>query len=90
MLAIAILAILSGVAGLAIHTTTTLPEKSPAVSLRVARHTAVATARPVTLQLTVDGRALLVTAFPDGSVVADPKLPLDRLSGVVLLASRGR
>jgi hypothetical protein len=42
---------------------------------------AVATGRPVTLRFVVDGISAAATVFPDGSVVSDSILAIERLSG---------
>lgn len=55
------------------------PMRMIADSLRVA----VATGRPITLHLVVNGVHALATIHPDGSIVADTTVPLDRLSGVL-------
>lgn len=86
MVALAILTIAAGVASVAI------PSVAPAnardlVRAQIARgrSRAIATGEPVTMRVRTDSAPDTVataTAFPDGSVIADPSLDIDPLPGV--------
>ena len=60
-------------------------ERVPAgeVEARVAaaRREALRSGAPVTIDITIDGHPHSLTALPDGSVIADPTLGVERLSG---------
>ena len=46
-----------------------------------ARREALRSGVPVTIEIAFQGRALSITALPDGSIAANPELGFDRLSG---------
>ena len=77
-----LLGLMAGIAGIAVSRT---PERAIAssVTARVAqaRRAALRDGGAVTLTLRIDGRPYDVTAFPNGSVVADSSLNVDRLTG---------
>lgn len=82
IVSIALLGLLAGIVGLA--TRRSNPGSfagTPAAQLAAARREALRTGLPVSLSLSVDGHLRLATALPDGSVLADSALGMDRLSG---------
>ena len=89
IVALALLAILTGIVGLAI---TRAPSVAfvDAVSARIsdARTQAIAQGRPVTITISSSGLSRSVTALPDGSVLADSGILTDRLTGRAPHASR--
>lgn len=82
MVVIAILGVLVGVTGIAFATRAPV-QAADALMARVAsaRSEAVGSGKPATLQLELSGNVYLVTAFPDGRIVTDAPLQVDRLSG---------
>jgi prepilin-type N-terminal cleavage/methylation domain-containing protein len=52
-----------------------------AAQISDARREALRSGVSVTIDIVVDGRPRAVTALPDGSLIADPGLAVDRLSG---------
>lgn len=82
MIVIAILGISATVAGLAFRAPPP-PSDSDTVGSAVAaaRRRAITTRRSVTDSVLLDRRQVLFTAHPDGSVVADPLLSVDRATG---------
>ena len=79
---IALLGVVAAVAGLTIHAAPAVPTASPvAAQVADARARALTSGRALTTEVTHDGRRHAVTAYPDGSVVADTLLHVDRTSG---------
>ena len=84
---LALLGLLAGVVGLALHTAARVPAidasaiDASAARLLAARDSAVRFGVSVTVALTVDGHAHVATALPDGRVVADSAFAIDGLSG---------
>jgi prepilin-type N-terminal cleavage/methylation domain-containing protein len=82
LVVIAIIGVIAGVTGLAFRGT---PEArvvdSAEARLAAARRQAIQSGRSVTVSVVRHGRAYAATANPDGSVVADTSLAIDRLSG---------
>ncbi len=79
---LAILGVLAGVTTLAFRRAAPAAEApSWARAVAAARRTALDSARSVTITVTVDATPRAVTALPDGSVIADQGLTLDRLTG---------
>lgn len=84
LVALALLGVIAGVA-----TVQLIPARLPgkdqvATLLAGLRHRAIREARTITATLTPDSAgAKLVTAFPDGRVVADPSVPVDPFTGYV-------
>jgi prepilin-type N-terminal cleavage/methylation domain-containing protein len=81
---LAIIAIMAGVTTLAFRRAELAPTVEPWVSaIAAARRTAVDSDRTVSLTVRVGDKVYAATALPDGSVVADPALGVDRLTGEV-------
>jgi type II secretory pathway pseudopilin PulG len=59
----------------------TAPARGPLARVSAARRTALARHQPVTIDIVVNDSPYVVTALPDGGVVADSALHLDRLTG---------
>jgi Tfp pilus assembly protein FimT len=87
---LAVMAIVAAVATLALRPAASHPEpfhghsersEESAVRIAAARRAAIAQRHPVTLSLRRDGDSLLVTALPDGRVLADSGISLDPLTG---------
>jgi hypothetical protein len=89
IIVLAILSILVGVVGLALHSAppANASDESTARVL-AARDSAIRFGHAVTVKVTMKGAIRLATAFPDGRVVADPALGIDPLTGRPLYAPR--
>jgi prepilin-type N-terminal cleavage/methylation domain-containing protein len=84
---LAIVAIIAGVTTLAFRRADVAPPIVPWVAaIAAARRTAIDSARTVRLTVHLDDSVYAATALPDGSVVADARLGVDRLSGEVMHA----
>lgn len=82
MVVLAVLGVVAGVAGLAARSLDRDdPEAERAGAVADARRRALRDRRPVELVVPGDSGALRLTAFPDGSVRADPRLGLHPLTG---------
>lgn len=82
---LAVMAIVAAAVALA------LPAKSPAPNVDViaaARREAIVSRRRVSVRVIVMGHAAALTANPDGSVVADSGIAIDRLSGEATRVTR--
>ena len=80
--AIALLGIVGGVVGLTLHTARgTVAIPPTAARIADARREALRTGTAVTVNLDVDGTPASATALPDGSVIADDVLRIDRFTG---------
>jgi prepilin-type N-terminal cleavage/methylation domain-containing protein len=81
---LAILSVVAGVTTLAFRRADTGPSVPLWVSaITQARRVALDSARTVSLTVRVGDSVYAATALPDGSVVADPRLGIDRLTGEV-------
>jgi prepilin-type N-terminal cleavage/methylation domain-containing protein len=81
---LAIIAVMAGVTTLAFRRADLTPEVQPWVSaLAAARRTAVDSARAVSLVVRMGDTVYSATALPDGSIVGDASLGVDRLTGEV-------
>jgi prepilin-type N-terminal cleavage/methylation domain-containing protein len=84
LVALVILGLVAGVAGLAAP-----PVRRPSAgdvtraSIAQARRSALVSGQPVTTTILAGGQARVLTALPDGEVIADSSLSVDRLAGVV-------
>jgi prepilin-type N-terminal cleavage/methylation domain-containing protein len=81
---LAILGVMAGVTGLAFQPVASrgpAPVSDNAARIRAARRVALSSGRAVTISLLRDGRPVFATALPDGSVIADHALRVDRLTG---------
>jgi prepilin-type N-terminal cleavage/methylation domain-containing protein len=86
MVVLVILSVMAAVTGIAVHRTPALR----AVDVRVAavaaaRRTAIDSGRTITVIVEGDSAPVPVTVGPDGSVIADASLGVDRLTGVAAL-----
>ena len=82
---LALIGLLAGIVGLTLHTARRLPSiDAPTARLLAARDSALRFGIAVTVALTMDGRAHVATALPDGQVVADSEFAVDPLSGQVV------
>jgi prepilin-type N-terminal cleavage/methylation domain-containing protein len=81
MVTVAIIGILASLGTLAFPLHRTPDPAQPAVLVAAARARAVELGRPVTMSVVISGRLVDALALPDGSVIADSSLTLDRLSG---------
>jgi general secretion pathway protein H len=81
---LAILGVIAGVTTLAFRTAQPGPRIEPwASAIAQARRTALDSARVVSLTVDIGDSVYAATALPDGSVVADARLGVDRLTGEV-------
>lgn len=78
---VALVGMAASVAALAARRFTRPDPADPLVIVRNAVDSSLSTGRSITLQLSVDGRAALATFNPDGSVLADSVLRIDRFTG---------
>jgi prepilin-type N-terminal cleavage/methylation domain-containing protein len=84
---LAIVAIMAGVTTLAFRRADMTPRVAPWVSaITAARRIAIDSARTVSLTVRITDSLYSATAFPDGSILADPGLGIDRLTGEVTRA----
>lgn len=75
------LGIIASVATLALRRFTPPRATDPATIIDDTLTAVMKTGRPVTLSFTVNGQPAVATVNPDGSIVADSALHVDRLSG---------
>jgi prepilin-type N-terminal cleavage/methylation domain-containing protein len=82
LVVLAILGVVAGIAGLALRQTPPI-HATDSVSARIAelRRVAIEGGRAVTVSVYVHGRLASATAQPDGSVIADEAIPIDRFTG---------
>jgi prepilin-type N-terminal cleavage/methylation domain-containing protein len=84
---LAILSVMAGVTTLAFRRADMTPQVAPWVSaIAAARRTAVDSDRTVSLTVRIGDSVYAATALPDGSVVADAALGVDRVTGEVTRA----
>jgi prepilin-type N-terminal cleavage/methylation domain-containing protein len=84
---LAIVAVMAGVTTLAFRRADLTPQVEPWVrAMAAARQTAIDSARTVSLTIRIADSLYAATAFPDGSMLADPRLGIDRLTGEVTRA----
>ena len=82
LVVLAILGLIAGITGLGFPTRPQRGLIEPSLArLGEARRAAIQSGRPITVTLLRDGGAVVATAHPDGSVLADSSLGVDRLSG---------
>lgn len=82
LVVLAILGVLAGVTGVAFRETRDADVIDPTRSrVAEARREAIRAGRAITVTVVRQGRLVAATAHPDGSVVADTSLAIDRLSG---------
>ena len=88
LVVLALLGLLSGVVGLTLGSTPSVPALDPVtVVVLAARDSALRVGHPVTISVVVQGSAHRATAFPDGRVLTDAPLDIDPLSGSASLPS---
>lgn len=81
---LAIVAVMAGVTTLAFRRADLGPQVEPWVSaVAAARRTAIDSDRAVPLTVRMGDSVYAATALPDGSIVADARLGVDRLTGEV-------
>jgi prepilin-type N-terminal cleavage/methylation domain-containing protein len=79
---LAILSVIAGVTMLAFRRAEPVPRAAPWMSaVAAARRTALDSARAVSLTVRIGDSVYAATALPDGSVIADTPLGIDRLTG---------
>jgi prepilin-type N-terminal cleavage/methylation domain-containing protein len=90
LVVLAILGVMAGFAGLAWRGTPPWRgQAGPAAEVTAARRRAIATARPVSIVVTVGGERIAVTALPDGRVAGAARLGVDPETGVAVSRSAG-
>ncbi|HET7586179.1 MAG TPA: prepilin-type N-terminal cleavage/methylation domain-containing protein [Gemmatimonadaceae bacterium] len=79
---LAILGVMAGVVGVAVRGAGEVREVDARMArIQAARSEAIRTGHPVTISIIAADVARAATAMPDGSVVGDPALHVERLSG---------
>lgn len=81
LVVLVILGLVSSVVGFAPSAMEREPVSDVEAAIAAARREALGSGSVVTIDVLIDGRPRSVTALPDGSLVADPTLAVDRLSG---------
>lgn len=81
LVSLALLGIIASVATLAYRRLTPPDPSDPMTVIGDTIETVLRTGTPLTVQFIVNGRPAIATINPDGSVVADSALGIDRLSG---------
>lgn len=88
LVSLAVLGLLSSVAGLSLLKIRKPDTADPAVIAEQLRRDAVHSSVPKSAVAIVDSVAVELTAFPDGSIAADSTLRVDRLTGRVPRVAR--
>ena len=86
LISLMLLGIISSVVTLAIRRVTPLDPNDPMTIIADTINAVLKSGRPTTLQFVVNGRPAVATLSPDGSVVADSALHLERFTGQNLRA----
>jgi prepilin-type N-terminal cleavage/methylation domain-containing protein len=81
LVSIVLLGLLAAVAAPAIRRAAAPPPNDPATIVAESLGVAIASARSITLQLTVGRQSALATVGSDGTVVADSSIHVDRFTG---------
>jgi prepilin-type N-terminal cleavage/methylation domain-containing protein len=81
LVALALLGILASVTTLAIRRMAQPAPDDPMTIIADTINAVIRSGRPTTLQFIVNGRPALATLNPDGSIVADTVLHIDRFTG---------
>jgi prepilin-type N-terminal cleavage/methylation domain-containing protein len=82
MVVLTILSVIAGVTGLAVHRAPPVRATDARVAMiAAARRMAIDSGRSITVTVDVDSVPTAVTVLPDGDVVADATLGVDRLTG---------
>ena len=79
---VALLGVLAAVANLAVRRIEKPDPTAPATIIADSLPVAVREARQITLVMPDDSGVLVATLHPDGSIVADPRLALERFIGI--------
>lgn len=89
ILVLAILGLMAGIVGLVAPRTIAVPKSDSAAARAMAlRASAIRTGRVVTGDVSVRSDVAVVSAYPDGRIVADSALHIDQLSGRISHAAR--
>ncbi len=83
LVVLAIMTVMAAVVGLAAPPIRHADPDTATTRLTAARRAALASGQPVSITVVSRERPYAVTAYPDGAVVADSALAVDRLSGVL-------
>jgi prepilin-type N-terminal cleavage/methylation domain-containing protein len=81
LITLALLGVLASVTTLAIRRITPPDPNDPLTVIADTINAVMKSGRPATLQFIVNGRPALATLNPDGSIIADTVLHIDRLTG---------
>ena len=81
LVTLTLMTILSTIAALASRQTAVPAIDSPELRIGNARRAALASGQPVSLLIEASGAPRMVTALPDGRLLADTGLHIDRLTG---------
>lgn len=81
LITLALLGVISAVTTLAVRRVAPPDPNDPLIVIADTISAVMKSGRPATLQFMVSGRPALATLNPDGSVVADSVLHVDRLTG---------
>lgn len=81
LITLTLLGVIAAVATLAIRRVSPPDPNDPLTVIADTINAVMKSGRPATLQFMVNGRPALATLNPDGSVVADSVLHVDRLTG---------
>jgi hypothetical protein len=81
LVSLALLGIIAAVVTPAIRRLTPPPPNDPMTIIADTMVRVMATGRPATLEFTVNARRVLATLNPDGGVVADTALHIERFTG---------
>ena len=81
LVVLVILALVASVVAFAPAAVERAPAGDVEAGIAAARREALRSGAPVTIDIVIDGHPHSVTALPDGSVIADSALDVDRLRG---------
>jgi prepilin-type N-terminal cleavage/methylation domain-containing protein len=82
LVVLAVMGITAGVVGVALGPRARAPAQDPvAATVARLRREALRRGARVTAQVEIRGSVLGLTAMPDGSIIADSALPIDRFAG---------
>ena len=81
LITMTLLGIIAAVTTLAIRRVTPLPTDDPVTIIADTLSAVLTSGRRTTLEFMVDGRPAFATLNPDGSIVADTALHIDRFTG---------
>jgi prepilin-type N-terminal cleavage/methylation domain-containing protein len=81
LISVVLLGILASVATPALRRVTAPPAGDAFTAIAESLDVAIASGRTITLEVVVESRPAFATVYPDGSVVADSAIHVDRLTG---------